>query len=286
MPYQIKNPLAVLGRIIAVGVLVSSVNACSTVSMVNEDAATQASNIEKNPASVSGFVVDTDGVTPIYGATVAVVSTDTADAKTFRGDSDHCATPAEPHQSYTCTREDGSFTVNISAASEFPVTVRIENGSNTHEITINRDDVNSDLGVVVMSQQTVANKDKVAVVMDFYNPVDQIKEFLDDNPSQLQSVKLQLMNEYESLYQISSDKQDVSYPTFYSLFIDGDKNGKPDIFNYDVVYINSRDESDIAQLDESIRKQLLAFINNGGQLYVTEWTVEMEQEEPGADQYI
>jgi hypothetical protein len=129
-------------------------------------------------------------------------------------------------------------------------------------------------------------KDKVAVVMDFYNPIEEVQEFLQDNPSQLQSVKLQLMNEYESLYEISDDSHDIFYPTFYSLFIDNDKDGEADLFQYDVVYINCREQSDIAQLDESLRKQLLKFINNGGELNVTEWSVELQQEEQTPDQYI
>jgi hypothetical protein len=287
MPYQITNPLIVLGRIIAVCVLVGSINACSNLSMVNEHAGPRAANVENSPATVSGFVVETDGATPIYGASITVLNTVAAsDPKNNLNDGDNCAKQAKPHPGFTCTREDGSFTVNIAAASQFPVTLHIAKGNDMREITIDQDQINSDLGMVAISEQNAANKEKVAVVMDFYNPVDEIKEFLSDNPSQMQSVKLQLMNQYESLYQISSDKQDVSYPTFYSLFVDQDKNGKPDIFNYDVIYINSRDQSDIAELDISIRKQLLAFINNGGQLYVTEWTVEMEQEEPGADQYI
>lgn len=286
MPYQITNPLTILGRIIAVGVLVGSINACSTVSMGNEHADPRAANVESRSAIVSGFVVESDGVTPIYDAAVSVLAADaTDDPKSIRVDGDNCTAPAKPHAGFTCTREDGSFTVNI-AAGQFPATLRIAKGNEIRDITINHEQINSDLGKIAISGQNTANKEKVAVVMDFYNPVEEIKEFLNDDPSQMQSVKLQLMNQYESLYQISSDKQDVSYPTFYSLFVDEDNNGKPDIFNYDVVYINSRDQSDIAQLDVSIRKQLLAFINNGGQLYVTEWTVEMEQDEAGADQYI
>ena len=122
--------------------------------------------------------------------------------------------------------------------------------------------------------------------MDFYNPLQDIQEFLNANPSQTQDVKLQLMNEYQNLYEINSDGRDISYPTFYSLFVDADNNGQADIFNYDVVYINSRQQSDLALLDQSLRQQLLNYISSGGNLYITEWTVELEKQEPSLDQYI
>lgn len=121
--------------------------------------------------------------------------------------------------------------------------------------------------------------------MDFYNPIKEIQKFVSENDGDTQAVALQLMNEYQNLYQISNEKSEVTYPTFYSLFVDADKDGEADIFKYDAVYINSRQQSDISQLDENLRAQLLDYISRGGNLHVTEWTVELEQE-PSLDQYI
>ena len=288
MQYQHQTPFKSFPRIILLILLVGLMNGCSSVPFVNNNDSHKPDVAAKNTISITGFVVDDDGATPVFGATVALLGTETSPGTMTEENAqgNNCASPAGPHVSYTCTKEDGSFMLDLSAVRQFPASIGIAKDGQSREISVTKNEINSDIGSITMTIDALQNKDKVAVVMDFYNPIEEIKEFLNDNPSQLQSVKLQLMNEYKTLYQISSDNQEVSYPSFYSLFVDKDNDGTADIFKYDVVYINSRDQSDIALLDESIRKQLLAFINSGGQLYVTEWKVELEQQEPTADQYI
>lgn len=284
MQYQDHSSNKSFPRVILLVLLLVSLYACSTAPAVNTIAQSTNSETGKAGAIISGYIVESDGATPLYDATVAVLSEQPAAVADTNGKS--CPTPAKPHVIYTCTNEDGSFSLDLSKVREFPVTITIEKLDEIQEITLNLDDLNTDLGTITMMADVPASKEKVAVVMDFYNPLQDIQEFLSANPSQTQDVKLQLMNEYQNLYEINSDGRDISYPTFYSLFIDADNNGKADIFNYDVVYINSRQQSDLAQLDQSLRKQLLDYISAGGNLYITEWTVELEKQEPSLDQYI
>lgn len=284
MQYLVQTNVNSFYRATLLILLILSLYACGTIPTMNSTSGITSPTAGKAESVVSGYVVESDGATPLYNATVAVVGERVSVAPNTKGKS--CPTPAKPHLVYTCTNEDGSFSLDLSQVRVYPVTLTIEKLDEIQEITLSLDDLNSDLGTIAMLAEEIPAKEKVAVVMDFYNPLQDIQEFLNADPSQTQEVKLQLMNEYQNLYEINSDDRDISYPTFYSLFVDADNNGKADIFNYDVVYINSRQQSDIALLDQSLRQQLLEYISNGGNLYITEWTVELETEEPSPDQYI
>ena len=303
MQYNKQSILFSLPQILLLISGLSSLAACNSLQPVSN--AVELTGTSGTAGSIRGFVIERDGATPIYGATVAILSAadNNKQANTnnlSKVDSDNesnggyvsyesnalCAPPSKTHLAYTCTIEDGSFKLDLSKIRDFPVTIRVENMQEAKEIIVTTKELNSDLGMITLVSESTELKEKVAVVMDFYNPLDDIKEFLSENPSQTQEVKLQLMQEYQSLYKIGSDETDIIYPTFFSLFNDTDKDGKADIFNYDVVYINSRQKSDIALLDQSIRKELLNYISNGGSLFITEWSVQVEQEEPTPDQYI
>ncbi|WP_455197812.1 hypothetical protein [Kaarinaea lacus] len=283
MQYPVQTNSKSFPRAILMILLIFSLYACGTVPSINTAAVTTTASSAAG-TMISGYIVESDGVTPLYDATIAVLSEQASAATNTSGKS--CPTPAKPHAIYTCTNEDGSFTLDLSQVRVFPITLTIEKLDEIQEITLTLEDFNSNIGTIAMISEEPASKEKVAVVMDFYNPLQDIQEFLNANPSQTQDVKLQLMNEYQNLYEINSDGRDISYPTFYSLFVDADNNGQADIFNYDVVYINSRQQSDLALLDQSLRQQLLNYISSGGNLYITEWTVELEKEEPSLDQYI
>ena len=270
-------------RVILLILLMVSLFACGVAPSSQKVSGSIMTGTSKTETVISGYVVESDGATPLYDATVAVLGK--LPSVKAKDPNKSCPTPAKPHVIYTCTNVDGSFTLDLSLVREFPVTITIEKLDEIQEITLALDDLNSNIGTISMVSEATLVKEKVAVVMDFYNPLQEIQKFLNDNPSQTKDVKLQLMNEYQNLFEINGNGRDISYPTFYSLFIDADNNGKADIFNYDVVYINSRQKSDLALLDQSLRQQLLNFISSGGNLYITEWSVQLE-EETSLDQYI
>ena len=280
-----KLELSAITRINLVLSLITVLTACGSVATIDKPVAFT----DLSHASVSGFVVERDGVTPVYGATIAVLSNFSGvSSQPQRAESSQpCVSPAKPNINYVCSQEDGSFMLDLSQVRNFPVTLRIESQNEAREITLQADKPENKLGLIALTPEDLkSHKGKVAVVMDFYNPIKELQQHLSDNPSDTQNVALELMNEYQHLFEIDSKDNDITYPTFYSLFVDKNKDGKADIFDYDAVYINSRQQSDIAQLDKSLRDQLTNYINNGGQLFITEWTVELEQEEPSLDQYI
>jgi len=285
MQYNNQSKFHSLPRIILLILLIVMLNACSTISSVHLTSALQIEDASQAGTTISGYIVENDGATPVYGATVAILANELSTKFTIAS-KENCTSPSKPHVNYACSNEDGSFTLDLSQVHEFPVTISIEKLDEIQEITLSLNDFNSDIGLITMAPEAIELKEKVAVVMDFYNPLDDIQGFLNANPSQTHEVKLQLMSEYQSLFKIDSDDSDIAYPTFFSLFNDADNDGKPDINNYDVVYINSRQQSDIELLDQSIRKELLKFMSKGGYLFITEWTVELELEEPSLDQYI
>ena len=279
-----------LPRVILLLLLIVAISACSTATKVESDLVLQSNDSTQatTATTVSGFIVENDGVTPVYGATIAALSSkiEIKDSHQRTENNYPCVSPSKPNINFVCTNEDGSFTLDLAQVREFPVMVSIEKDDEIQEITLDLTDLNSHLGIIAIAPEAVNLKDKVAVVMDFYNPIKEIQQFLSNNPTDTNEVALQLMSEYQNLFEINSSESEISYPTFYSLFMDADEDGKADIFNYDIVYINSRQQSDLALLDESLRNKLLNFISNGGNLYITEWTVELEQEEPSLDQYI
>jgi hypothetical protein len=283
MQYPIQSVSNSFFRVAPLILFALITTACSAIPTEYTTANVASSETGKSQ-TLHGYIMDSDGVTPLYDATVAILAEQTQ--LPVKKANKSCPTPAKPHIVYTCTNEDGSFNLDLSEVHAFPVTLSIEKLDEIREITVTRDALNAELGTIALLADENTTKEKVAVVMDFYNPLQDIQEFLNANPSQTQEVKLQLMNEYQNLYEINSEDREISYPTFYSLFTDSDNDGKADIFNYDVVYINSRQKSDIGQLDQSLRKQLLNYISGGGNLYITEWTVELQKEEPSPDEFI
>jgi len=257
--------------------------ACGSVAKVNDNQLAQISEASKH--HVSGFLVESDGATPVYNATIALLGKRAGDFIQRAETLQPCISPAKPNINFVCSKEDGSFNLDVSQIKDFPVTISIEKEDEIQEIALNKQDLDNGLGTITLNTKPAHIKDKVAVVMDFYNPIKEIQKMVKEVDGDTQAVALQLMNEYQNLFQISNTESDVSYPTFYSLFADADKDGQADIFKYDVVYINSRQQSDISLLDQSLRAQLLDYISKGGVLNVTEWTVELEQE-PSLDQYI
>lgn len=279
-----RQEIKSIPRVVLLLLLMAALSACGSVAKVSD---TQLGQISKSgkQTQVSGFVVESDGATPVYNATIALLGKRAESFIQRAEPMQPCISPAKPNINFVCSKADGSFNLDVSQIQEFPVRISIEKEDEIQEISLSEQDLKNGLGSIAISLQPSITKEKVAVVMDFYNPIKEIQKFVRENDGDSQAVTLQLMNEYQDLFQISNDESDVTYPSFYSLFVDADKNGEADIFNYDVVYINSRQQSDISLLDESLRAKLLDYISRGGNLHVTEWTVELEQE-PSLDQYI
>jgi len=278
-----SQDLKSLPRYILLLLLIAALSACGSVAKVNDNQLALAS--DANQAHVSGYLVESDGATPVYNATIAILGKRADDFIKRAETIQPCISPAKPNINFVCSKADGSFDLDVSQIQEFPLTISIEKEDEIQEISLSKQDLANGLGTIAMNPASKPVKDKVAVVMDFYNPIKEIQKLVSEVNGDTQAVAMQLMNEYQHLFQISDTESDVSYPSFYSLFVDADKDGQADIFKYDVVYINSRQQSDISLLDQSLRTQLLDYISKGGVLNVTEWTVELEQE-PSLDQYI
>jgi len=277
----------IISRIMLLILLMTSLSACAGLTLQQQQPGNSLS--VGNNSSITGFIVEKDGLTPIYGATIALLNNAQAAGNPIQREesSQECTSPTRPNVNYVCSQEDGSFTLNLSQVTQYPATIRIQSGNETRDILLQSALPGIKLGIIAMNSESGATpKSKVAVVMDFYNPIKEVEKKLSFDSSETQNVALQLMNEYQNLFDIDGKNNDVTYPTFYSLFIDANKDGKADIFNYDAVYINSRQESDISQLDISLREQLAKYISNGGHLFITEWTVELDEEEASPDQYI
>lgn len=264
-------------RIIFIILIISFTSACSSI-------ANKAVITAKSEHSIQGYLVQSDGVTPIAGATISVATPHKVQIAIAPSDG-NCAEPSVDFHTYTCTMEDGSFSLLLNDIKNIPLTLSVELNNQRQEISIGSKSKAVDMGTLSFAPN-VESKEKVAIVLDFYNPFEDIRELLEEDSTDIQAAKHQLINEYQNIYNISNETSDISFPTFYSLFIDEDMDGKADIHNYETLYINSRSQGDIALLEQSLKNELAEFIANGGNLYITEWRIELEVVEPGPDQFI
>jgi len=272
---------------ILIGVFFSLIllNACSALPPEKPIGITQQTSAFQSKISIRGTIVQNDGVTPLESATVSIAS-DTTSQKQIAplNTLNNCGETISNTDDRTYTQPDGSFILNLTNSDIFPAKICIQKQTSTQEITLTRRDLNTNIGTITMKPQQTTSQEKVGIVMDFYNLYDDILHKLESKSSSRQNVEIQIKSQYQDIYNIDVEQSYVTFPTFYSLFTDADKDGKADIHNYDTVYINSRSEADIALLDNKIKRTLLSYVSNGGNLFITEWNVELP--DPDLDQYI
>ena len=245
---------------------------------------------------ISGKVLDDDGKTALAGATIYIAndkldSTQKAGKKMIADlslselptTSLPCARPVESYSAFACSQGDGSFELTIPQISQLPLSLTFVKGDKKVNVDIDLNDLGTNIGIVAFDFPE-PQRNNVAIVLDLFNPYDDIRNQLKTRQLSADTVFLDLTKQLSEVFDISDPNSDVTFPDLQSLFEDTDNDGKIDIFNYDVVYLNSRNESDIAKLDKVKKQVLLQYISRGGQLYVTEWTIELP--EIPLDQYI
>ena len=109
---------------------------------------------------------------------------------------------------------------------------------------------------------------RMAVVTGSFDSVQNVLAKLGFGTLDASGLQLVLGSEQFDLFD-GDDTLPASYPEFVALFQDGDSSGRPDIFNYAIVFLN-------CGLDESVgadpaRLQILRdYVEQGGRLYVSD----------------
>jgi hypothetical protein len=229
---------------------------------------------------VTGTVHFPDGSTPVSGGTVYVpdsggssggVISAAGTVARMAGAETTCPEPAESYVAYTCTNEDGTFTLDAGASSG-SVTVKVVKGAFNLEKTVDLDQT-TDLGDTSLPADTSKGAPNIAVVTGSFDSMEDILAKLGMGTLNGQN-RLKKGSETFDLYDGNYSLSDSSYPNFPALFTDGDGDGKKDIHNYDVVFINCGNLYESSHLTKGNADYAVPairdYVKNGGVLYVTD----------------
>lgn len=224
------------------------------------------------PATINGKVVAPDGATPIANALVYVensVGTATAAGaqKVAAPITTSCGTLPDASWAYTCSGNDGSFTLK----AQIPANAKLTAVKGTFKIetplAAPQDGVISQGNVAfVINNAGGSTAPKIAVVTGSFDSIEDILAKL--GFGELQSGKLKLGTEKFKLYQ-GGGSLGAGYETSDKLFVDADGDGKPDIFKYTIVFWNcGTDES--VPLTAANKEILRQYVQGGGKLYASD----------------
>jgi len=241
---------------------------------------------------IRGKLLDIDGKTPVAGATVYIAQNKAVikqrmlsgiSLSTSSTASQSCVHPEVPYSAYACTRADGSFDLTITNVAKLPLPVIFSKGEHRISINLDLNDLGTDIGEVAFDLPENLQQ-KIAIVLDFFNPYEDIKHQLKTGHYDMREAFRNISNQMVHMFDLDKTKSKVLFPAFASLFEDWDGDNQIDLYKYDIIYINSGNSKDIAGLSKDKREALLKFISRGGQLFITEWKFELPEIPP--DQYI
>lgn len=298
MKYQHNIPQSLFKQLIISGVCLLFI-ACAGHQGIEQNSTIKNQNPYsghlKSSNRISGHIVAEDGYSPLVGATVYIPSRRAAPGKkiikdlslgsiSLAGNANTCDKPKEPYVIYTCTNRAGAFYLNLTQVQEFPIHLAIINRENTRELALSLDDLGTYLGAIDLSIDQEVEKQKIAIVTDLFNPYEQIQKTLNDQHIDSTDIQIDFIQDFYEVFDIDSSQSCIEFTTLKILLEDNDGDAKADINNYQVVYLNSHNESDITELSRDARKKLIQFIADGGELYITSWKFELV--EPTIDNYI
>ena len=219
-----------------------------------------------SPATVTGKLLAPDGVTPLANALVyvegsAIARNGSQPMPLGAPAAGVCGTPPQTDWSYTCSASDGTFTW----AGKMPAVAKLVavKGAFKIEQTLSASSGTMTLGNLLVP----AGATRMAVITGTFDSVQNVLAKLGFG-SVGSGGQLTLGTEKFDLYN-GDGSLPASYKMFEALFQDGDSNGKADIFNYAIVFLNCGVDEAIAS--DPARLQILRdYVNQGGRLYVSD----------------
>lgn len=221
------------------------------------------------PATINGKVVAPDGATPIANALVYVensvgTATVAGTQKVAAPVTTSCGTVPDASWAYTCSGNDGSFTLK----AQIPANAKLTAVKGTFKIET---PLAAPQGGVI-SQGNVAfvinnaggtTAPKIAVVTGSYDSIEDILAKL--GFGEIVGGKLKLGTEKFKLYGALG----AGYETSDKLFADADGDGKPDIFKYTIVFWNCGTDEAVP-LTAANKEILRQYVQGGGKLYASD----------------
>lgn len=253
-------------------------------------------NTTPKTITVTGKLTAPDGSTPISGATVYVgkplqqSQNQTAAYLSAGSFQVKCKAPSVDYKAYTCTNADGSFELDIEVSKE-KIKVYMFKGSFYTSVTINvPNGETAEVGEVKFGEDSV----EMAVVTGSFDRMEDIlaKAGYGEIGS---GGRLILGTETFDLYDGDFGLPE-EYPSMQDLFADNDGDGKADLFNYDLIFIDcgaseepisagaslvhSHSHATVAYNTLSVDEvdALKQFITQGGTLYATDWAYDFVEQ--------
>ena len=222
--------------------------------------------------SITGKLLAPDGKTPIAGAAVYIpASSSQQSVKTVVKQSIlKCETPPEKYIAFSCTNPDGSFSLNFDNVSGNKVIIKFKKGVFKKTLTLDVSSSDLSLGNVSIPSNPTDGAPKIAVVTGNYDSMEIVLAKLGFGSINSWG-QLEYGTEKFDLYDGNYSLNDNKYPNFDALFLDLDSDGKPDIYNYDIVFINCGNNYEYDVLTDTTKISILReYVNQGGRLYITD----------------
>lgn len=234
----------------------------------------------QNSHTIEGRLLAPDGVTPIAGATVYWSSNQIAPPnvtiqKTAQEISTSCEAIAGVVGS-VCTDAAGRYSVQVMTTGTGPLALNFKKGVFKAAIDL-RSAILGNTNQIIRLPGTLLETDRlsggarIAVVTGAYDQIETLLAKLGFAQLEMDNVTLVDGSVRFDLYS-GRESEFTGIPPMSQLFLDPDLDGKAEIFNYDILFINCGTytyDQIILSSPENIAI-LRSYVEQGGKLYVTD----------------
>jgi hypothetical protein len=221
-------------------------------------------------STVSGKLVAPDNITPISNALVYVEASEiVASGREQPSDApppaSQCGAAPNPAWSYTCTGADGSFSFTLRIPSNNAKLVATK-GAFRAETQLPAAAATLTIGSLALPV-TGTGAVRMAVVTGLFDRIQDVLAKL--GYGEVDAGRLRPGTERFDLFDGDGSLPDATYSDASALFADVDGNGRADIFNYAIVFLNCGLDETAAE--DPTRLQILRdYVQGGGRLYVSD----------------
>jgi len=181
----------------------------------------------------------------------------------------NCNKPSIPVLSFTCSDGDGRFDLVLPSLPTLPLVVTVQKENLSINIALSLDELGGDVGEIALDSAIIEEQlDRIAIV-DKRLP-DIVKSSIEnDGLNDQRNAQHFMDSEFLMAYGLDYLQSNVEYPGFDALFVDADGDGRIDIYNYAAVLLKTSWKTGLAKMDATKKQVLLDYVENGGQLFIT-----------------
>lgn len=213
--------------------------------------------------AISGKLTAPDGATPIANALVYVEGSMVAVAGDSVKAAEACGTPPTASWASACTSATGAFAITAAVPAGAKL-VAVKGAFRQETVLTLPASGPLDLGTVSLKPASGA---KLAVVTGSFDRIQDVLAKL--GYGQLENGQLKLGTEAFALFDGNSSLP-ANYKQFSALLADADGDGKADIHNYSVVFLNCGLDDDALQTPANVAV-LRNYVLGGGRVYASDW---------------